>query len=87
MSWNLLNRFIESDVFNQDPFLSVAYLSYELPRLYLLPCAQRANVAFQSVCGPCWHHLCPVLEAAALQLRGARVLPAAIVPSDYQRQQ
>ncbi|KIN07310.1 hypothetical protein OIDMADRAFT_185802 [Oidiodendron maius Zn] len=27
MSWNLLNRFIESDVFNQDPFLSVAYLS------------------------------------------------------------
>jgi hypothetical protein len=32
MSWNLLSRFIESDVFNQDPFLSVAYLSYELPR-------------------------------------------------------
>ncbi|EPQ62248.1 Bgt-1125 [Blumeria graminis f. sp. tritici] len=27
MSWNLLKRFIESDVFNQSPFLSVAYLS------------------------------------------------------------
>ncbi|CZR61638.1 related to phosphatidylinositol 4-kinase [Phialocephala subalpina] len=27
MSWDLLKRFIESDVFNQDPFLSVAYLS------------------------------------------------------------
>lgn len=27
MSWDLLNRFIESDVFNQNPFLSVAYLS------------------------------------------------------------
>lgn len=27
MSWALLNRFIESDVFNQNPFLSVAYLS------------------------------------------------------------
>ena len=28
MSWDLLKRFIESDVFNQNPFLSVAYLSY-----------------------------------------------------------
>ncbi|KAG4425580.1 hypothetical protein IFR04_001277 [Cadophora malorum] len=27
MSWDLLKRFIESDVFNQNPFLSVAYLS------------------------------------------------------------
>ncbi|KAI9792208.1 MAG: Phosphatidylinositol 4-kinase pik1alpha (PI4-kinase)(PtdIns-4-kinase) [Peltula sp. TS41687] len=27
MSWNLLQRFIESDHFNNDPFLSVAYLS------------------------------------------------------------
>ncbi|KAI1003992.1 Phosphatidylinositol 4-kinase [Podosphaera aphanis] len=27
MSWNLLKRFIESDVFNQSPFLCVAYLS------------------------------------------------------------
>ncbi|CAG8957962.1 hypothetical protein HYFRA_00000305 [Hymenoscyphus fraxineus] len=27
MSWELLKRFIESDVFNQNPFLSVAYLS------------------------------------------------------------
>ncbi|KAH7041084.1 kinase-like domain-containing protein [Microdochium trichocladiopsis] len=27
MSWDLLQRFIESDVFNQDPFLSVSYLS------------------------------------------------------------
>ncbi|KAI6715924.1 phosphatidylinositol 3 [Diplocarpon mali] len=27
MSWDLLKRFIESDVFNQDPFLSVAYLA------------------------------------------------------------
>lgn len=40
MSWNLLNRFIESDVFNQDPFLSVAYLSYALSRSSLFcPCA------------------------------------------------
>jgi hypothetical protein len=30
MSWDLLKRFIESDVFNQNPFLSVAYLSYVL---------------------------------------------------------
>jgi hypothetical protein len=29
MSWDLLKRFIESDVFNQNPFLSVAYLSYD----------------------------------------------------------
>ncbi|KAI1820327.1 phosphatidylinositol 3 [Xylaria intraflava] len=27
MSWDLLRRFIESDVFNQNPFLSVSYLS------------------------------------------------------------
>lgn len=27
MSWDLLKRFLESDVFNQNPFLSVAYLS------------------------------------------------------------
>ncbi|KAI1330478.1 phosphatidylinositol 3 [Xylariaceae sp. FL0255] len=27
MSWDLLQRFIESDVFNQNPFLSVSYLS------------------------------------------------------------
>ncbi|KAH8805685.1 phosphatidylinositol 4-kinase-like protein PIK1 [Xylogone sp. PMI_703] len=27
MSWDLLKRFIESDVFSQNPFLSVAYLS------------------------------------------------------------
>ncbi|KAK7940847.1 uncharacterized protein PG986_013234 [Apiospora aurea] len=27
MSWKLLQRFIESDVFNQNPFLSVSYLS------------------------------------------------------------
>ncbi|KAN0095277.1 phosphatidylinositol 4-kinase-like protein PIK1 [Hyaloscypha variabilis] len=27
MSWELLKRFLESDVFNQNPFLSVAYLS------------------------------------------------------------
>ncbi|KAI1433113.1 kinase-like domain-containing protein [Xylaria sp. CBS 124048] len=27
MSWELLRRFIESDVFNQNPFLSVSYLS------------------------------------------------------------
>ncbi|OIW33804.1 hypothetical protein CONLIGDRAFT_628718 [Coniochaeta ligniaria NRRL 30616] len=27
MSWELLKRFFESDVFNQDPFLSVSYLS------------------------------------------------------------
>ncbi|SPQ22732.1 df09e237-4054-452b-9eda-7a2930fa69c3 [Thermothielavioides terrestris] len=27
MSWDLLKRFLESDVFNQDPFLSVSYLS------------------------------------------------------------
>jgi len=26
MSWDLLRRFIESDVFNQNPFLSVSYL-------------------------------------------------------------
>lgn len=28
MSWDLLKRFLESDVFNQNPFLSVSYLSY-----------------------------------------------------------
>ncbi|KAK3368222.1 kinase-like domain-containing protein [Podospora didyma] len=27
MSWDLLRRFLESDVFNQNPFLSVSYLS------------------------------------------------------------
>ncbi|KAK0622891.1 kinase-like domain-containing protein [Immersiella caudata] len=27
MSWDLLKRFLESDVFNQNPFLSVSYLS------------------------------------------------------------
>ena len=27
MSWDLLKRFLESDVFNSDPFLSVSYLS------------------------------------------------------------
>ncbi|KAK3682714.1 kinase-like domain-containing protein [Podospora appendiculata] len=27
MSWDLLKRFLESDVFNHDPFLSVSYLS------------------------------------------------------------
>ncbi|ROT35940.1 phosphatidylinositol 3 [Sodiomyces alkalinus F11] len=27
MSWDLLQRFLESDVFNSDPFLSVSYLS------------------------------------------------------------
>ncbi|EOD46383.1 putative phosphatidylinositol 4-kinase pik1 protein [Neofusicoccum parvum UCRNP2] len=32
MSWNLLERFIESDHFNEDPSLSVAYLSCVLPR-------------------------------------------------------
>ncbi|KAI9675445.1 MAG: Phosphatidylinositol 4-kinase pik1alpha (PI4-kinase)(PtdIns-4-kinase) [Caeruleum heppii] len=30
MSWDLLKRFIESDHFNNDPFLSVAYLSIRL---------------------------------------------------------
>lgn len=28
MSWDLLKRFIESEVFNQNPFWSVAYLSW-----------------------------------------------------------
>jgi hypothetical protein len=70
MSWNLLSRFIESDVFNQDPFLSVAYLSYELPRPFSLPCALAANVASQAVCGSRRDHLRPVLEVAMLQLRG-----------------
>lgn len=27
MSWDLLQRFFDSDVFNSDPFLSVSYLS------------------------------------------------------------
>lgn len=27
MSWNLLERFIESDHFNKDPSLTVAYLA------------------------------------------------------------
>ena len=31
MSWDLLQRFLESDVFNQNPFLSVSYLSYVQP--------------------------------------------------------
>ena len=31
MSWDLLQRFIESDVFNQNPFLSVSYLSSVAP--------------------------------------------------------
>lgn len=31
MSWNLLERFIESDHFNEDPSLSVAYLSCVIP--------------------------------------------------------
>jgi phosphatidylinositol 4-kinase B len=30
MSWDLLQRFFESDVFNANPFLSVSYLSYVL---------------------------------------------------------
>jgi hypothetical protein len=28
MSWNLLERFIESEHFNKDPSLTVAYLAY-----------------------------------------------------------
>lgn len=31
MSWELLKRFLESDVFNQNPFLSVSYLSCVAP--------------------------------------------------------
>lgn len=31
MSWDLLKRFLESDVFNQNPFLSVSYLSCAPP--------------------------------------------------------
>jgi len=27
MSWDLLQRFLDSDVFNSNPFLSVSYLS------------------------------------------------------------
>lgn len=41
----------------------------------------------QALCGPCRHHLRPLLQAAALQLRRDRVLPAPAVPSDYQRQE
>lgn len=36
MSWDLLKRFLESDVFNQNPFLSVSYLSY-VPSLFPPP--------------------------------------------------
>lgn len=35
MSWDLLQRFFDSEVFNQNPFLSVSYLTYAcrpLPR-------------------------------------------------------
>lgn len=32
MSWDLLQRFFDSDVFNQNPFLSVSYLTYVLQR-------------------------------------------------------
>lgn len=28
MSWDLLQRFFDSEVFNQNPFLSVSYLTY-----------------------------------------------------------
>jgi len=28
MSWDLLQRFLDSEVFNQNPFLSVSYLTY-----------------------------------------------------------
>lgn len=31
MSWDLLQRFIDSDVFNQNPFLPVFYLTYGTP--------------------------------------------------------
>lgn len=31
MSWKLLERFIESDHFNNDPSLAVAYLAYVVP--------------------------------------------------------
>lgn len=34
MSWDLLKRFLESDVFNQNPFLSVSYLSYVGPNSF-----------------------------------------------------
>lgn len=30
MSWDLLQRFFDSEVFNQNPFLSVSYLTYAL---------------------------------------------------------
>ena len=50
MSWDLLKRFLESDVFNQDPFLSVSYLScvpYLLfgpyPLLTFSPCRRYAD--------------------------------------------
>jgi hypothetical protein len=33
MSWNLLERFIESEHFNKDPSLTVAYLAYASPPL------------------------------------------------------
>lgn len=40
MSWNLLERFIESDHFNEDPSLSVAYLSCVLPVTVPVPDAR-----------------------------------------------
>lgn len=41
MSWDLLKRFLESDVFNQNPFLSVSYLSCVLWETPAFPLAHR----------------------------------------------
>ncbi len=46
MSWELLQRFIESDVFNQNPFLSVSYLSYVEKTLSHRACHSFLTFAF-----------------------------------------
>lgn len=55
MSWNLLERFIESDHFNEDPSLSVAYLSCVLPvqPTASFAAAPRNKLSVTSTARPC----------------------------------
>jgi hypothetical protein len=82
MSWDLLKRFIESDVFNQNPFLSVAYLSYGTLSYFAI--LARLTVR-QTVRGSCRYPLCPLLEAATVYLPRNRVLSAATMPPHHKR--
>lgn len=74
MSWSLLERFFSSELFNNDPSLAVAYLAYAVS---LIPSEAHRLIPFKTILPPCRNHICPMSQAAAIRIRGNRVLSTA----------